>query len=50
LLYSLILSICNHALTFEDKRECQAQLVNCAIVQDGKILSRKDFDRKCLGK
>ena len=50
LLLSLIFSICNNALTFEDKRECQATLVNCAIIKDGKILDQKDFNKKCLGK
>lgn len=45
-LVALIFSLCPGG-TKEQRLTCHEQYVNCAITDDG-ILSREDFETKCL--
>lgn len=46
-LINLIFLLCNSG-SFEDRRECQAKYVNCAVKSDSSLLTKKEFVKKCV--
>lgn len=47
LLLSVIMCLCGNLKPMEEAVTCAEKYVNCAIVKDGKILSKEDFAKKC---
>jgi len=53
ILVKLIFSICTTSGSFYDKdklNQCFEHYTNCAVQSNGVIMSRKDFQEKCLAK
>lgn len=46
-LLQIIVCICTQMSTQESKILCLETYTNCAIVKNGAILARGDFDKKC---
>ncbi len=48
MLVTLISLMCNHPkFLVNEKIDCYEQLVNCSVVNDGKILTIEEFKNKC---
>ena len=46
-LIALVGILCSRQPTPELKYECKEKLVNCAIVEGGRILTTEEFKKKC---
>lgn len=44
---TIVMCICGKMQPKEEAINCLEHYVNCAIVKDGKILTKEEFDKKC---
>lgn len=46
-LLKLIMCLCGNMKPVDTAKLCMETYVNCAIVEDGRFLTIKEFDKKC---
>lgn len=47
MLMSVLLCICGKLPNMEDRISCVEKYTNCAVIENGKILTKQEFDKKC---